>query len=53
MYLLYFSNENYAEKLFAEMSEKDGGTYGAMIRGLVRVSTCCMILFTFMITSKL
>ena len=32
------SNENAAEKLFAEMSQRDGSTYGALIQGLVKVS---------------
>ena len=35
--LALFSLENEAEKMFASMTEKDGGTYGAMIQGLAKV----------------
>lgn len=32
------SKDNLAHKFFAEMEQKDGGTYGALIQGLVKVS---------------
>ena len=32
------SSDNAAEKLFAEMKDRDGGSYDAMIQGLVKVS---------------
>ena len=34
---LLLSRNNLAEKLFAEMTEKDGGTYDALIQGLIKV----------------
>ena len=33
----FYSDQNPAEKMFAEMKEKDGLTYSAMIIGLVKV----------------
>ena len=37
MCMYYFSSDNSAEKLFAEMGTKDGASYDAMIQGLVKV----------------
>ena len=34
---LPLSRNNLAEKLFAEMTEKDDGTYDALIQGLIKV----------------
>ena len=33
----HLSRNNLAEKFFAEMTEKDGGTYDALIQGLIKV----------------
>lgn len=33
----HLSLNNLAEKFFAEMTEKDGGTYDALIQGLIKV----------------
>ena len=35
---MYYSSDNSAEQMFAEMEDKDGGSYDAMIQGLVKVS---------------
>lgn len=35
--LFHYSMKNHAEKFFEEMPEKNGGTYDALILGLVKV----------------